>query len=214
MNNLPLIAEIAGYAAIFGEPDLNGDVIARGAFANTLVKRQAPVRMLYAHAAERPIGRWTVLREDARGLFARGALLLSSSAAREVYALLSGGAVDGLSIGYQTVRARKAPRGAARRIMEADLWEISVVTFPMAQGARVTSVGAPQPAREGAQIMNRLQTQPKGPSPHLDCALSPARSSVRTPVPPAGVRLFADAPPFAEAQFAKALRGAASILSV
>lgn len=143
MNDNVMIADIEGYASVFHEPDLNGDRLAPGAFQKTMANRRAPVRMLYQHAADTPIGRWTDFQEDRRGLFVRGELILSSQTAREVYALLSGGALDGLSIGYQTVRAKKAvPNG--RRILEADLWEISIVTFPMAPNARLTRVGPPR----------------------------------------------------------------------
>lgn len=136
-----LIARIEGYASIFNVPDLNGDVVKPGAFANAIRRKGAgSVRMLYQHAAETPIGRWTHFEEDSRGLYAAGELVLSSAAARETYALLRGRAIDGLSIGFQTVRAAKHDRGAQRFILEADLWEVSVVTFPMAPGARVVRV--------------------------------------------------------------------------
>ena len=135
----PLIAEIEGYASIFNEADLNGDIIMPGAFAKSLKKNRKPA-LLYQHAAEAPIGRWLSFREDARGLFVKGELILSSARAREVHALLEGGAIDGLSIGYQTARAVRTKTG--RRITEADLWEVSVVTFPMASRARVTRIEA------------------------------------------------------------------------
>lgn len=132
------VAEIEGYAAIFHERDLNGDIIAPRAFARSLGAAR-PVRMLYQHAPEAPIGRWLDFAEDARGLRVRGEVLLSSPRAREVAALVAGGALDGLSIGYRTVRAEKGP-GGARRIVEADLWEVSIVTFPMAPAARITRI--------------------------------------------------------------------------
>ncbi len=198
MNGPVLIADIEGYAAIFGAPDLNGDVIAPGAFKKTLTKRAQPVRMLYQHAAEAPIGRWTAFVEDARGLFVTGEILLASPTAREVHALLSGGAVDGLSIGYQTVKARKGSRSATRRIIEAELWEVSVVTFPMAAGARVTHIGAPRPDSLPQEPLRALPILPPGR----------ARPARRASAPPTGARQLVDA------QFAHALRGAASILSV
>ncbi len=143
MNDNCLIAEIEGYASIFNTPDLNGDIVAPGAFSKTL-RAPGAVRMLYQHAAETPVGRWTSLRQDGRGLYVTGALLLSSQRAREVHALLEGGAIDGLSIGYQTRRAQKMKAG--RRITEAELWEVSIVTFPMAPAARIARIGRPRPA--------------------------------------------------------------------
>lgn len=141
-----LVARIEGYASIFNAPDLNGDVVAPGAFARALREKGARrIRMLYQHAAETPIGRWTKLFEDSRGLYAEGELILSSAQAREVYALLKGRALDGLSIGFQTVRAARHERKAHRFILEADLWEVSIVTFPMAPGARIAFVGDAAP---------------------------------------------------------------------
>ena len=149
MRNLPLIASLEGYASIFNVPDQNGDIVAPGAFAASLQK-QSPVRMLYQHAVDAPIGRWTSLKEDGRGLFVRGEIILSSDRAREVYALLEGGAIDGLSIGFQTVKARKEPLNGGRRILKADLWEVSIVTFPMAPMAKVTRLGPPKPVSRAA----------------------------------------------------------------
>jgi phage head maturation protease len=95
--------------------------------------------MLYQHDPAEPIGRWTEIREDERGLLVRGRLAEGVARAREVRNLMKGGALDGLSIGFRTVRA-KADAGGIRHILEADLWEVSVVTFPMQPGARVERV--------------------------------------------------------------------------
>lgn len=131
----------SGYASLFGRTDLANDVVERGAFAASLRRRGAAgVRMLYQHDPAQPIGTWTELREDARGLFVRGRLASDVAQAREVLALMRAKALDGLSIGFRTVRARTDPATGARRILEADLWEISVVTFPMLPDARVAQV--------------------------------------------------------------------------
>ncbi|MEM9233782.1 MAG: HK97 family phage prohead protease, partial [Pseudomonadota bacterium] len=99
LSHLP----IAGYAAIFNVPDKAGDVIRPGAFRKTLCKVQklipatAPyVRMLYQHAADRPVGCWREIREDSDGLFVRGYLLTETQDGRDLAALLQGGALDGL----------------------------------------------------------------------------------------------------------------------
>lgn len=131
----------SGYASLFGEVDLGKDVIERGAFQNSLVERGAKgVRMLYQHDPNEPIGAWTSIREDQRGLYVEGQLAPGVARAREVHALLKTGALDGLSIGFRTVRARNDAKGGVRRILEADLWEISVVTFPMLPSARISNV--------------------------------------------------------------------------
>ncbi|GAB4525454.1 MAG: HK97 family phage prohead protease [Amphiplicatus sp.] len=149
-----LVARIEGYASIFGAPDMNGDVVAPGAFRAR--RPAAEIRFLYQHAAEVPIGRWLSLAEHARGLYATGELILGSDAAREAYALIAGGGLDGLSIGFRTVRARREK--GRRVILEADLWEVSLVTFPMAPGARVTRLGPPEkPAPPEAAFTRTLK---------------------------------------------------------
>ena len=97
--------------------------------------------MLFQHDPAEPIGVWTEIKEDARGLFVRGRLTKDVGAgARGAVSLMRGGALDGLSIGFRAVRAKSDPASGIRRILEADLWEISVVTFPMLPGARVDTV--------------------------------------------------------------------------
>jgi HK97 family phage prohead protease len=131
----------SGYASLFGEVDLGRDAIERGAFAASLDKRGAGgVRMLFQHDPAEVIGRWTVLREDERGLYVEGKLATDVERAREVLALMKAGALDGLSIGFRAVKTRADRKAGVRRILEADLWEISVVTFPMLPTARVSNV--------------------------------------------------------------------------
>lgn len=133
--------EFEGYASLFGVPDGGGDIVMPGAFAATLRRRPpAEVRMLYQHTAAEPLGVWQDIREDTRGLYVRGRLVLDVQRAREVRALFADGALDGLSIGFRTVRARKS--GVHRLLQEIELWEISVVTFPLLAGSSVTAVGA------------------------------------------------------------------------
>ncbi len=93
--------------------------------------------MLFQHDPSSPIGVWRELREDARGLFVRGQLAPGVAQARELGALLAAGALDGLSIGFKTRRARHERKSGRRYLLEVDLWEISLVTFPMLPGARV-----------------------------------------------------------------------------
>jgi uncharacterized protein len=131
-------AVIAGYASLFGAEDQGGDVVSRGAYAASLARLAEAgqrVKMLWQHDPGRPIGVWDEVREDGRGLWVKGRLLLEVQAGREARALLEAGAIDGLSIGYRTVRAEKAAAG--RVLHQIDLWEVSLVTFPMLPEARV-----------------------------------------------------------------------------
>ena len=135
-----------GYASLFGQADLGKDVVMPGAFADSLRKRgAADVRLLWQHDPGQPIGRWLRIAEDRRGLRVRGKLNLAVERAREIHALMRDGAVDGLSIGFRVERARAERPTGLRRLEKLDLWEISVVTFPMLPNARVETVkdGAP-----------------------------------------------------------------------
>ncbi|MEQ8228550.1 MAG: HK97 family phage prohead protease [Rhodospirillales bacterium] len=130
---------ISGYASVFGPPaDRHGDVIAPGAFTASLASGDKPL-MLWSHDLSEPIGVWTSIKEDAKGLLVTGRLTLESRRASEAYALLKDGALNGLSIGFRTVAADELPDGG-RLLTEIELAEISLVTLPSASRARVTSV--------------------------------------------------------------------------
>ncbi|WP_155931655.1 HK97 family phage prohead protease [Methylopila sp. 73B] len=136
---------IEGYASLFDVVDLGRDRVARGAFAASLARRGARgVRFLFQHDPAEPIGAWESLAEDRRGLRVRGRLNMGVARAREVHALLRQGGLDGLSIGFRPVRHAREP-GGVRRLVEVDLWEISVVTFPMLPDARVGAVKGSAP---------------------------------------------------------------------
>jgi uncharacterized protein len=134
----------SGHAAIFAKPDLGGDVIQPGAFAASLARGPAKLRLLFMHDAKEPIGLIELAREDSRGLFVRGRLLPGVQRAREVHALVTAGALDGLSIGFKTVRSRRDPRTGLRLLQAVDLWEISLVTFPMMPEARLLRIWTPE----------------------------------------------------------------------
>lgn len=130
-----------GYASLFEREDMGRDVIAPGAFADSLGQRgPAGIKLLFQHDPNEPIGIWTSLAEDARGLYARGRLMPEVARAREVLSLMRAGALDGLSIGFKVVKGRRDPATGVRRLEKVDLWEISVVTFPMLPEARVERV--------------------------------------------------------------------------
>lgn len=133
----------SGYASVFGNVDSYHDVIAPGAFASTLVKSASTGRMpalLWQHDSAEPIGVITALSEDARGLYMEAKLALSVTRGREAYELLKIGALNGLSIGFSTVRDEWDDKKRIRRLLEADLWEVSMVTFPANDAARIENV--------------------------------------------------------------------------
>lgn len=161
LKNVQADGTFHGYASVFGKVDLGRDVVVPGAFADSLATRGAQgIKLLFQHDPNQPIGVWLELIEDARGLFARGRLMPEVTRAREVLSLMRAGALDGLSIGFRTVIGRRDPRTGVRRLEKIDLWEISVVTFPMLPEARVSAVkrgpAAPAP------VANRPDTRLAG----------------------------------------------------
>ncbi|MBD9525589.1 HK97 family phage prohead protease [Paracoccus sp. PAR01] len=132
-------AQIEGYASLFGLTDQGGDIVQKGAYAASLKRLAArgdKVRMLWQHDPTRPIGVWDEIREDEKGLWVKGRLLPEIAQAREAAALIAAGAIDGLSIGYRTISAERDGKGR-RLLSEVELWEVSLVTFPMLAEAKV-----------------------------------------------------------------------------
>lgn len=132
---------VEGYASIFGVRDQGGDVVVRGAYARSLKALAAQgrrVKMLWQHDPAQPIGIWDEVREDDTGLWVRGRLLPDVARGREAAALLAVGAIEGLSIGYRTLKAERDGKGQ-RLLTELELWEVSLVTFPMLSEARVAA---------------------------------------------------------------------------
>ena len=134
-----------GYASVFNKMDLGRDVVLPGAFRASLQTRGAAgVRMLFQHNPNEPIGVWEKIYEDARGLYVRGRLMLEVTKGREVLSLMRAGALDGLSIGFRAEQGVRSRRTGVRRLRQIDLWEVSVVTFPMLPEARVSQVKSRQ----------------------------------------------------------------------
>lgn len=132
---------IEGYASIFSNVDQGGDKVMPGAFVESLAKaRQSgrTVKMLWNHDPSQPIGIWEDLAEDGKGLRGRGRLVMEVPKAREAHALMKAGAIGGLSIGYRTIKAE--PDGNVRLLKQVDLFEVSPVTFPMNDRAKISSV--------------------------------------------------------------------------
>lgn len=133
---------VEGYASTFNDmPDSYGDVVAPGAFARSIAEHKAegtaPL-MLWQHRSAEPIGRWTSMREDAKGLFVTGQVNLDTSRGKDVHAHLRDGDVSGLSIGFFVAEGgRKEQADGTSLLTELDLMEISVVSFPANRNARI-----------------------------------------------------------------------------
>lgn len=142
----------SGYGAVFGNTDSYGDVISKGAFKESLKdwrKRKRLPPMLLQHGgffgpAEDgiPVGVWTEMSEDDTGLLVKGELFaIDTDKGRYIHEGLKSGALDGLSIGYiaREVAYGKKPEDPPRTLKKLDLREVSIVTFPANEAARVDS---------------------------------------------------------------------------
>lgn len=135
----------AGYGAVFGNVDLGRDVIVPGAFTETLQKWNAKgklPRMFWQHNSRQPIGVWTEMKEDSYGLFVRGRLTKGVQQADEAYLLMKDGALDALSIGYETVEDQIDQTLNVRKLIKVNLYEVSPVSLGMNPEALIGTVKA------------------------------------------------------------------------
>ena len=155
--DIALDGTVEGYASLFSVVDSARDMMMPGAFKQTLEGRGLRrIPMLFQHDPAEPIGIWLELREDWRGLYARGRLIPEVARGREVLALVRAGAIDGLSIGFRTTQARVDPKTRVRRLHHVDLWEISIVSFPLLNGARVEAVKQIGPPMQDERLLRRF----------------------------------------------------------
>lgn len=134
---------VEGYGSVFGVRDNYDDVIAKGAFINSLKEHKAAgtmPAMLWQHSADHPIGIWTEMVEDDKGLRIKGQLAMETVKGKEAHALLKLGAINGLSIGFMSKQWAYDRDTGVRTLTEIDLWEVSLVTFPANEKARITNV--------------------------------------------------------------------------
>lgn len=135
-----------GYASVFDVVDNGLDVVAKGAFVDSLAERKP--KLLWQHDVDKPIGVWDEIREDEKGLFVKGRLLKDVAQGREAMALLRAGALDSMSIGYRVEESVEEGGGRIRRLTKVKLYEISLVTFPMLEVANVTAVKSIETPRD------------------------------------------------------------------
>jgi uncharacterized protein len=150
MEPLPIDGEgrFAGYASVFGRLDDGGDIVMPGAFRKSLgLRGRHRIKMLFQHDPKEPVGTWETIREDDFGLWVEGRLVQEVPRADALRRLIAKGAVDGLSIGFRTVKSTRASREGHRRLWEVDLWEVSIVTFPMMDLARIAPGKPPANSR-------------------------------------------------------------------
>ena len=134
----------SGYCSVFDVEDSYGDVVKPGAYAETIKEWAAKGKMppvLWQHARGDVLGVWTKLVEDENGLYGEGQLLIKDVAkAREAHALMKHGAIDGLSIGYRVRKWSYNEEDGVLELLDIDLKEISIVTFPANEVSLVDNV--------------------------------------------------------------------------
>lgn len=131
---------IEGYGSTFGgEPDSYGDIVAKGAFSESLKGRKP--KMLYQHDSRRIPGVWDEASEDSKGLYLKGHFI-NTTLGRDAYEEAKSGALDSMSIGFYCRSAEYDEKKSIRTIKKADLFEVSLVTFPANSNALITGVKA------------------------------------------------------------------------
>ena len=139
--------EFEGYLSTFGNVDRGSDMVMPGAFRACLKsKKLSSIKLLRDHDTRKLVGKWLAMDEDDRGLKVRGKLFASGEnaiqLAKETLTLMREGALDAMSIGYKTIKAAWDEQSGVRKLLEVDLWEGSIVTFPMNEMATVDAVKA------------------------------------------------------------------------
>lgn len=132
-----------GYASVFGEVDSYDEITVKGSFTASLkawAKKGRMPAMLWMHDPRQPIGVWKSMVEDNKGLLVTGQLALDTEKGAEAYALLKMGAIDGLSIGYLCTKWTEDTKTGTIMLDVIELFEVSIVTFPAGDSARVEGV--------------------------------------------------------------------------
>jgi len=150
--------EFEGYGSTFSDtPDSYGDVIARGAYADTLAEHKSKgtmPKMFWQHDPSQPVGKWLEAHEDDSGLMMRGKLNMGVQRAKEAYALLKEGDIDGLSIGYRIKEYSVDTETEVWTLEKLDLQEVSIVSIGANETATITSVKA---ARAAHDLFERIK---------------------------------------------------------
>lgn len=134
----------AGYASVFGgDPDSHGDVIAPGAYTDSIAehgRKGTMPKLFWQHDRDQPIGRWTEMKEDNTGLWVVGKMNMGVQRAREALELLKEGDIDGLSIGYRIIEYSVDTESGVWTLEKLDLREVSVVSIGSNDAATIRDV--------------------------------------------------------------------------
>lgn len=143
IKNISDDGTFSGYGSVFNVQDSYDDIIVPGAFAESLAahkeKGTLPA-LLWQHRSGEPVGVYTGMEEDSVGLKVDGQLALKTARGAEAHELLKMKAITGLSIGFMTREDSYDRLTGIRTLKKLDLWEVSLVTFPANESARIQSV--------------------------------------------------------------------------
>lgn len=158
LKSLKETGEFEGYGSTFGgEPDAYGDVIAAGAYTDSLEAHKAKgtmPKLFWQHNSDEPIGKWLSAKEDSHGLLMRGKLNMEVQRGREAHALLKEGDIDGLSIGYRIKSYSVDTESGVWTLEKLDLVEVSIVSVGANEHAVVQNIKAAKAAHD---LIERLK---------------------------------------------------------
>lgn len=139
-NSVDETGSFTGYASVFGVLDSYGDIVDKGAFRKTIKERERH-KLLWSHGAHEPAIGYVELEEDEKGLFVKkGQVYTQLQRGQEAYVNLKEGTLDGLSIGYVTMKESIDRTTKERHLKEVALWEVSLCNFQACPGAVVSEV--------------------------------------------------------------------------
>lgn len=150
--------KIAGYASVFDHIDGQGDAVKAGAFLNSIADYHGKGYMpplLWQHKQDEPIGSIDTLTEDSTGLWLEGTLAMGTTRGREAFELLTMGSIGSMSIGWRSTPGGEKMAGGVRELNNINLMEVSVVTTPANELARVHSVKHLESKTELEQLLRK-----------------------------------------------------------
>lgn len=145
---------LKGYASTFGNVDRVGDIVAKGAFTKSLSERTP--KMLCQHDTDDVIGAVDTIYETDSGLYFESRLPKENSIVKDLVPLIKMGAIDSISIGFSTNISEWNEETGIRTLKEVELWEISVVTFPANEKAKILGVKKLQEAKNKIEVDEKI----------------------------------------------------------
>jgi len=144
LKSLESTGEISGYASVFSTVDSHSEMTMPGCFAASLAdhrRRGSRPKMFWQHDMAMPIGSWSEIHEDGKGLYVEGRLNMAVQKGREAYELLAAKDIDGLSIGYWPEEFEPdEKRPHITRLKRVKLAEVSIVSIGSCAPATIDSV--------------------------------------------------------------------------